>query len=168
MSVPSIRKATRTCARYSSRFSPRIPVLTMSTARMFRSEVCACFSACIAASSLDVLELPTNSMILTTATLPSCSSLDAVVLAGARAPGKCRRPGYAFLKRRSLPWALSRTVTWAGGRGLRQEPLERRDHRGGLATRGRLREELDAGPGRVALAVGSHCRNLTPSRHPRV
>src|SRR6185312_439230 len=89
MSVPSIRNATRTWARYSSRFSPRIPVLTMSTARMFRSEVCACFSACIAASSLDVLELPTNSMILTTATLPSCSSLDAVVLSGARTPDKC-------------------------------------------------------------------------------
>ena len=41
MSVPSIRKATRTCARYSSRFSPRIPVETMSTARMLRSVPCA-------------------------------------------------------------------------------------------------------------------------------
>ena len=41
-SVPSIRNATRTWARYSSRFSPRIPVETMSTARMLRSELCAC------------------------------------------------------------------------------------------------------------------------------
>src|SRR6185503_15764937 len=159
MSVPSIRNATRTWARYSSRFSPRIPVLTMSTARMFRSEVCACFSACIAASSLDVLELPTNSMILTTATLPSCSSLDAVVLSGARTPDKCRRPGNALPKRRSLPWALSRTIAWAGGCGLRQELLQCGDHRGGLALGGRLREQLDAGPGRAALAVRSHPGN---------
>src|SRR5262245_6100380 len=63
--------ATRTWARYSSRFSPRIPVETMSTARMFRSDVFACSSACLAASSVDVLELPTSSMILTTATISS-------------------------------------------------------------------------------------------------
>src|SRR5215218_1091653 len=66
-SVPSIRKATRTWARYSSRFSPRIPVETMSTARMLRSDPCACSSACLAASSVDVFELPTSSMIFTTA-----------------------------------------------------------------------------------------------------
>src|SRR5215208_1444350 len=48
----------------------------MSTARMLRSELCACFSACIAASSVDVFELPTSSMILTTATLSSCSSAE--------------------------------------------------------------------------------------------
>ena len=46
------RKATRTWARYSSRFSPRIPVETMSTARTFRSVPCACASACFAASSV--------------------------------------------------------------------------------------------------------------------
>src|SRR5829696_2568996 len=66
-SVPSTRKATRTCARYSSRFSPRIPVETMSTARMLRSVPWACASACFAASSVDVFELPTSSMIFTTA-----------------------------------------------------------------------------------------------------
>src|SRR4051794_12670421 len=66
-SVPSIKNATRTWARYSSRFSPRMPVETMSTARMLRSEPCACCSACLAASSVDVLELPTSSMIFTTA-----------------------------------------------------------------------------------------------------
>src|SRR5690348_12596111 len=66
-SVPSIKNATRTWARYSSRFSPRMPVETMSTARILRSEPCACSSACLAASSVDVLELPTSSMIFTTA-----------------------------------------------------------------------------------------------------
>src|SRR3954452_22964098 len=69
-SVPSTRKATRTWARHSSRFSPRSPVETTSIARMFRSELCACFSACCAASSEDFLELPTSSMIFTTATRP--------------------------------------------------------------------------------------------------
>src|SRR6185312_990868 len=67
ISVPSIRKATRTWARYSSRFSPRIPVETMSTARMLRSVPSAWCSACFAASSVEVLELPTSSMIFTTA-----------------------------------------------------------------------------------------------------
>src|SRR3954469_3125056 len=47
-SVPSTRNATRTWARHSSRFSPRSPVETTSIARMFRSELCACFSACCA------------------------------------------------------------------------------------------------------------------------
>ena len=44
-----------------------MPVETMSTARMFRSDVCAWVSACFAASSVDVFELPTSSMIFTTA-----------------------------------------------------------------------------------------------------
>src|SRR5215216_1315720 len=69
-SEPSTRKATRTWARHSSRFSPLRPVETTSTARMLRSEVCACLSACCAASSEDFLELPTSSMIFTTATGP--------------------------------------------------------------------------------------------------
>ena len=38
-SVPSTRNATRTCARHSSRLSPRRPVETTSIARMFRSEL---------------------------------------------------------------------------------------------------------------------------------
>ena len=41
----------------------------MSTARMLRSDDCAWLSACLAASSVDVFELPTSSMILTTATV---------------------------------------------------------------------------------------------------
>jgi hypothetical protein len=43
----------------------------MSTARMLRSEPWALFSAWRAASSVETFELPTNSMIFTTATGPS-------------------------------------------------------------------------------------------------
>src|SRR4051812_5857311 len=95
-SVPSIRNATRTWARYSSRFSPRIPVETMSTARMLRREPWACCSACLAASSVDVLELPTSSMIFTTAMR--------ILLVGPRSsPWPRRPPGRRPAARRALP-----------------------------------------------------------------
>src|SRR4051794_41463537 len=45
----------------------------MSTARMFLSDVCAWVSACFAASSVEVFELPTSSMIFTTAKTPPLS-----------------------------------------------------------------------------------------------
>jgi hypothetical protein len=48
-----------------------MPVETMSTARMLRSDPCAWVSACFAASSVDVFEEPTNSMIFTTANFSS-------------------------------------------------------------------------------------------------
>src|SRR4051794_38383559 len=43
---------------------------------MLRSELCACLRACCAASSEDFLELPTSSMIFTTATSPPLSQRD--------------------------------------------------------------------------------------------
>src|SRR5215218_4776454 len=95
-SVPSIKNATRTWARYSSRFSPRMPVETMSTARMLRSEPWACCSACLAASSVDVLELPTSSMIFTTAMR--------ILLVGPRSsPWRRPPPGKPPAARRASP-----------------------------------------------------------------
>src|SRR3954449_9108013 len=138
-SVPSTRKATRTWARHSSRFSPRSPVETTSIARMLRSELCACLSACCAASSEDFLELPTSSMIFTTATSPPLSHRDgfaARVLLHLRAigppwPAPGRNPPAApeagsrrnpLAQRRLLPAAR---LAPSGGRGgLPEEPLE--------------------------------------------
>ena len=65
----SIRNATRTWARHSSRLSPRRPVETRSTALMLRSELRASVSACWTASSELLLEVPISSMILTAAML---------------------------------------------------------------------------------------------------
>src|SRR5215203_753815 len=100
-SVPSIKNATRTWARYSSRFSPRIPVETMSTARMLRSDPCACSSACLAASSVEVLELPTSSMIFTTA-------ISILLVAPRWSPWRRRPPSARLAARRGSAAALSR------------------------------------------------------------
>src|SRR5215207_11613336 len=111
----------------------------MSTARMLRSELCACFNACIAASSVDVLELPTSSMILTTATLSSCSSAGwnaaTGVLSGMSAPGKHRGARDALIERRPLPSALRLLERRRGRGGVGEELLERGDDRGRFALR---------------------------------
>src|SRR5436190_753854 len=65
----SIRKATRTCARHSSRLSPRRPVETTSTALMLRRVWRASLRAACTAASEPSLEEPTTSMILTTDTV---------------------------------------------------------------------------------------------------
>src|SRR5947209_7446138 len=62
-----MRNAIRTCARHWSSESPRRPVETTSTALMLRSVFRASASACWTASSELVPELPTSSMIFTTA-----------------------------------------------------------------------------------------------------
>src|SRR5688500_7102489 len=145
MSVPSMRNATRTWARHSSRFSPRSPVETTSMARMLRSEVWACFRACCAASSEDFLELPTSSMILTTATGPSCvwsvgcrrdfyymralATSSAAADRGAPAAGLDLAGGDARLQRRKQP-RVGPGRGLGGGRVFRQELLECRGDRG--------------------------------------
>src|SRR5207248_445446 len=63
----SIRKEIRTSARHSSRFSPRSPIETTSSALMLRRVAWASASAALTASSELVVELPTSSMILVTA-----------------------------------------------------------------------------------------------------
>src|SRR2546421_3955971 len=63
----STRKEMRTRARHSSRFWPRRPVDTTSTALMLRSDCRASFSAAFTAPSELSGELPTTSMILVTA-----------------------------------------------------------------------------------------------------
>src|SRR6266508_3427620 len=66
----SIRIDRRTNARHSSRFSPRRPVETTSTALMLRSVTRASSSAAFTAASELSVELPTSSMILVTAIEP--------------------------------------------------------------------------------------------------
>src|SRR5438552_12542792 len=58
----------RTCARHSSRLSPRSPTETTSTALMLRSVLRASASPCWTASSELFVEVPTSSMIFTTDT----------------------------------------------------------------------------------------------------
>src|SRR4051794_20064563 len=144
MSVPSIRNATRTWARNSSRFSPRIPVETMSTARMLRSDDCAWVSACLAASSVDVFELPTSSMILTTATVPPPRGWRGRVLSRRVPP--CRAADLAgrdpVLQRGPQPGAHGLALLRGRG-GFGQELLERGDDRCGLGCRCGRRDELD-------------------------
>src|SRR5262249_9504118 len=153
-------------ARYSSRLSPRIPVLTMSSARMLRSELCACESACFAASSLDVLELPTSSMIFTTATellLLCVGGNGALVLSGSRARrGSARRPRRGAVPGTGdpraddlgqggpLPRALD-GIRGGDGGGLGEELLDRGRDRRRLGARGRRRDDLDPRPRRSAL-----------------
>src|SRR6185437_4808217 len=158
-SDPSIRKATRTCARYSSRFSPRIPVETMSTARMLRSEPCACASACLAASSVEVLELPTSSMIFTTA----ISLLLVLVGPGCPAwrplPPAARRAATVRSRPQEPPPARRRTRT-GSGRSLRRSLLPRLRSRSS-----RPRPNLiPAPPERGGRGVGAATRRPSPAR----
>ena len=96
----------RTSARHSSRFSPRSPTETTSTALMLRSVACASARAALTASSELVVELPTSSMIFVTAIYespeaPTSSGSRHVVL---RLVAERRR---RFAGRRASPKATS-------------------------------------------------------------
>src|SRR6187200_2335300 len=82
-----MRIERRTSARHSSRFSPRRPVDTTSTALLLRSVTRASSSAAFTAASELSLELPTSSMILVTAIEPPfVAGWDAATLSGRPRP----------------------------------------------------------------------------------
>jgi len=128
------------------------PVETMSTARIFLSELDACESACLAASSVEGLgaadqfdDLDYRPRVLLLSGMVTASIPEAAL---AQAPGLATRvAGYALAQRRLLPAA--RGLRCGNGCRLGQELLQRRCDRGRLGPpsplRGRPRSWASAG-----------------------
>ena len=177
---PSMQEGRpRTWARYSSRFSPRRPVLTMSTARMFRSDAGPARAPASRRRRWTSRELPTSSMIFTTAIAFSswvgpvyrCRGGEPFYpLGGGRVPAtstRRRRPPGAPARCHAVMRSAPRT---RARRGVGEELLDRGGDRGGLlGERAWPRSARSAGRRRPSLSVAAPriARNRNLPREPR-